>query len=244
MALIPRLVHCVPRLFSASRQDSHTLSSYGLKDGDFVHAAISEEVAPSCFCSRPCPYPCTAAVHFAAGGAHGSGELRLCAKRGWCRGLAQPRMFLCPLGAGTVETRPQDVPRPLMHPLGCGQVPPAPDVAIDMDRRDRDEEDSVRGFDRLYYAHPHPPHLSTSLHTSRTMVSSDKLGVWMAVCEQGFRRRKLTFSEHSSTRVGMAGDPCRTWNLSSWRRSGWNKTRATGRPWGWGGGQCATGRDD
>jgi len=26
------------------RQDSHTLSSYGLKDGDFVHAAISEEV--------------------------------------------------------------------------------------------------------------------------------------------------------------------------------------------------------
>mmetsp|Transcript_8601 Transcript_8601/g.20316 ORF Transcript_8601/g.20316 Transcript_8601/m.20316 type:complete len:274 (+) Transcript_8601:264-1085(+) len=28
-------------------EDSNTLSSYGLKDGDFVHAAISEEVAPS-----------------------------------------------------------------------------------------------------------------------------------------------------------------------------------------------------
>lgn len=57
---------------SLSRQDSHTLSSYGLKDGDYVHAAISEE------------------------------------------------------------------------------VPPSPDMAIDMNRRD--EEDSVRGFDRLLRA--------------------------------------------------------------------------------------------
>jgi hypothetical protein len=39
-----------------------------------------------------------------------------------------------------------------MRSHGCGQLPPAPDVAIDMNRRDRDEEDSVRGFDRLYCA--------------------------------------------------------------------------------------------
>jgi hypothetical protein len=76
---------------------------------------------------------------------------------------ASPRVFGS-TRCGTIQTRPedvpqdvpQDVPRPLMHPLCCGQLPPAPDVAIDMDRRDRDEEDSVRGFDRLYYAHPTP----------------------------------------------------------------------------------------
>ena len=40
-------------------QDSHTLSSYGMKDGDFVHAAISEEVLYSyLFCTSAFPPAC------------------------------------------------------------------------------------------------------------------------------------------------------------------------------------------
>lgn len=45
--LFRALLHlCAPAVLMIHNcpQDSHTLSSYGMKDGDFVHAAISEEV--------------------------------------------------------------------------------------------------------------------------------------------------------------------------------------------------------